>query len=259
MNLHEVCQLIGIQLGIDGTQLYQYALEDTEGGYSINAAESTWPMGSMWKPEGQILYALIRYFDAKMVAEIGAFHGCSAAHMVSALNVTGGELYSVDVAHQRKNPHAKVHQITADGIAWLAKQADNSLDLIFEDADHSTEMCAAIANLALKKLKPGGLHLSHDAAHDFAFVGGGQRISSPVGKAIRDGLVQAFEGKFRVYLIEPSDCGFSLWRKPVEEAHKELLGVLAEFKGLDPYITKGKAPTAEKPKRKRSPRKQAAK
>jgi len=106
-----------------------------------------------------------------------------------------------------------VELVTANGEDWLAQQKDDSVALIFEDAGHSRESVAAISKVALEKLVPGGLLINHDAAHDFAIVGGGARVFSPVGKQVRDGLEDA-GARFKPYRTDDSDCGISISIKP---------------------------------------------
>lgn len=117
-------------------------------------------------------------------------------------NATQGELLPDDLKKW-------VTLVWEDGEKWLEKQPDGSIGLLFEDASHASELVYQISVLALKKCEPGGLYLNHDAAHDFAIIGGGQIISSDVGRNIRDGLARA-NAYFRVYRSEPSDCGLSL-------------------------------------------------
>jgi predicted O-methyltransferase YrrM len=222
MNIEQGFTLLAAQIKADAQELMQYAAEDTIGGYDINEANRKFPMGSLWEPEGKLLYALVRWLKPDVVAEIGGWVGCSASHLAAAVKANGrGRVMSVDsgeggaVAGSLLLPEVRdyVTFVKADGRAWLAEQEDHSIGLLFEDADHSTELTAAIARLAVDKLEAGGVMVNHDAAHDFAIVGGGQRIGSSVGRAIRDGLAQAGV-YFKPYLIEPSDCGVAVTVMP---------------------------------------------
>lgn len=221
--LNQVLQMIASHTKADAQQLIEYAAEDELGGYHIDETLRLWPMGSLWGVEGQILYALIRYFKPETVVQIGGWAGASAAHLALAVKANGkGHVTSVDNGGDGNTEHGNllpkelqeyVTLIWANGEDWLAEQPDHSIDLMFEDASHATELVEKLTKLAFDKVTLGGLLINHDAAHDFAIVGGGQQVPSPVGVAIRDGLTRAGV-YYRVYRAEPSDCGISLTVMP---------------------------------------------
>lgn len=222
MNLTQVLQLVAAQIKADAGQLVAYAYEYTGGGYDINPVNSKWPQGSLWGVEAQILYALVRHLKPEKVVEIGGWAGASAAALASAVKANGhGQVVSVDnqvgaMEHGslfpvELQPYATL--VRANGEDWLAAQPDHSIGLIFEDATHEAELVALLSSLALRKLVPGGLLVNHDAAHDFAYVGGGQRVNSDVGLAVRNGLAKA-NAYFTPYLAEPSDCGVAITVAP---------------------------------------------
>lgn len=224
MNLDAVLQLIAVQLKADPQELIEYAREDDLGGFHWNAALATFPMGSLYGVEGQILYSIIRLRKPEVIVEIGGWAGASATHMASACKANGfGIVISVDsgvggMPHGREIPgfiRDHIELVQDDGRHWLAAQPDQSLGLVFEDADHSTELVRDLSALAIRKLLPGGILANHDAAHDFAYVGGGQKIGSDVGLAVRNGLAAA-NIYFTPYLAEPSDCGLALAVAPGE-------------------------------------------
>lgn len=237
--LNEVLQLIASQTKADAQQLIDFAAEDTIGGFHIDESQRKWPVGSLYEVEGKILYALIRYFKPESVVQIGGWAGCSAAHLALAVKNNGvGHVTSVDNGGDGNNEHGNllpaelqkyVTLIWANGEDWLAAQPDHSIGLLFEDASHATELVEKLARLAFTKIVPGGLMVNHDAAHDFAIVGGGQRIYSPVGVAIRDGLTRAGV-YYRVYRAEPSDCGIALTVMP--GAKNPSVASIAKFMGL---------------------------
>lgn len=241
MKIENVLLLIGAQLSLDGNELIQYANEDTIGGYHNNPAYATWPGGSMWESEGRIIYALIRALKPETVIELGAFVGCSASHMAAAVMRNGsGKVYSLDsgragAAHGSLIPDNLKHLVTlisADGIEWLEAQDDNSLDFLLEDMMHDTPSVKVVAELAMKKLKPGGLLINHDASHDFAWIDTqGNKTNSPEGAAVREGLRQA-NVEYRAYITDESDCGLSVAQKPQ--------GAL--MRGVEPYIEPGFVP-----------------
>lgn len=219
MNLQDALQLLAMQLQLDPAELIRYAGEDTIGGYHWKADEQKWPMGSLFGVEGQILYALVRILKPAHVVEIGSLRGCSTAHLATALSVNGsGRLTAVDIAPDARDQFPKhlesvLTGVTADGLDWLTGQEDGSIDLLFEDSSHGTDMCAAVAELCKTKLAPGGVLVMHDAGHDLAFVGGGVQVPSAVGAEVRAGLDRALGTAYRVYLAEPSDCGVAVWQR----------------------------------------------
>ncbi len=229
-SLNETLQRLAVQVKATPQELISYAAEDTLGGYHWNPAMATFPMGSCYGVEGQTLYALIRFLKPFTVVEIGGLAGCGTSHLAAACKANGfGEVISVDngvlggvhgeliPAHLR--PYVTLVQ--ANGEDWLAEQDDQSIGLVFEDATHGTPLVAQLSRLALRKLQPGGILANHDAGHDQAVVGGGQIVSSLVGREVRDGLAQA-NAYFSVYLAEPSDCGLAITVAPGEWQPAEL-------------------------------------
>lgn len=198
-------------LGIEADSLLPYAEADSIGGYHPDPSQRQWGSGAIWAVEGQILYALIRALKPVNVVEIGSGTGCSTNHIASALKENDIEQFE-HVGHvvtlDRGNTpaihdflQAYVTVLAGDAIHLLELMANNSLDFILEDADHSEEMCYRVGELAKTKLAPGGVLLAHDAAH------------FGVGADVRAGFTRA--GVLgRVYLTEPSDCGWMVWRKP---------------------------------------------
>ncbi len=221
--LEQTLTFIAGQVKADAQELIRYANEDAIGGYHINEALRLWPMGSMWGTEGQIIYALIRFFKPETIAEIGGWAGCSATHMAMAVKANSkGHIISVDngvggMPHGHLIPDEYRQYVTLvneDGRVWLSHLTPNSVDFLFEDADHSTPLVKELARLALAKVSAGGLYLAHDAAHDFAYVGGNapgtyNKVNSTVGQAVRQGLAEAGLS-FTPYLAEPSDCGLAI-------------------------------------------------
>lgn len=219
MNLNDTLTLLALQLQLPPDELIRYAGEDVIGGYSYRAADRKWPMGSLFAEEGQVLYALVRILKPAHVAEIGSLRGCSTAHLATALSVNGsGHITAIDISGGAldmfpKHLDSVLTGITGDGLEWLAGQEDESIDLLFEDSSHGEEMCASIAALCKTKLTPGGVLIVHDAAHTESIDGNGVHTPSPVGAEICAGLDRALGNEYRVYLSEPSDCGFAAWQR----------------------------------------------
>lgn len=219
MNLNETLTLIAAQIRTDAQILIDFASEDPLGGFHIDESKRAFPMGSLWREEGVILYALVRWLKPDVVAEIGGWVGASASHMALACKANGkGHVISVDNRSEGRSDHGGliplelqkyVTLVNDDGRIWLAKQDPKSIGLLFEDADHTSSLVTEIARLALNKIEPGGLLVNHDAHHDFAYDGEMNMHPSGVGLQIRDGLAAA-NVYFKVYRAEPSDCGLAI-------------------------------------------------
>jgi predicted O-methyltransferase YrrM len=206
-------------LGIEADTLLPFAQADNIGGYHPDPAQRQWGSGAIWDVEGRIIYALIRALKPVNVVEIGSGTGCSTTHIASALShnypLAVGSISTIDRGNTPQIPDDVIAFVTifsGDAIEWLQQQPDNSIDFILEDADHSEAMCYRVGELAKTKLAPGGVLLAHDAAH------------FGVGADVRAGFTRAGL-QYRVYLTEPSDCGFMVWRKEqntVAQAHRDL-------------------------------------
>lgn len=207
MNLDNTLILIENQVLVtDIGTLSSLAAEDEIGGYHPDATQAKWPVGSVFEVEGQTLYALIRALQPRNVVEIGLQDGCSATHIAAALRANGaGKLTSVDRGNSGPLIPGGLRPFIAitggDGVEWLTAQPDNSIDFLFEDADHSEDLAYNVGVLAQTKLRLGGVFVAHDAAH---FL---------VGADIRAGYTRAGMD-YQVYSIEPSDCGLLLWKRP---------------------------------------------
>lgn len=193
------------QLGIELDSLLPYAEADTIGGYHPEESKRKWWTGAIWEVEGQTLYAVIRALKPQTIVEIGSGTGCSSTHMAAALKAnSSGHVTTVDRGNTPQIPDFLQPYVTieaGDGINYLALLPDNSVDFILEDADHTTDMCHAIGELAKTKLKPGGVLFVHDIEH-FA-----------VGADIRAGYDLAGM-EVRRYRTDPSDCGWGVWQRP---------------------------------------------
>jgi predicted O-methyltransferase YrrM len=194
-------------LGIEADTLLPFAQADNIGGYHPDPAQRQWGSGAIWDVEGRIIYALIRALKPVNVVEIGSGTGCSTTHIASALShnypLAVGSISTIDRGNTPQIPDDVIAFVTifsGDAIEWLQQQPDNSIDFMLEDADHSEAMCYRVGELAKTKLAPGGVLLAHDAAH------------FGVGADVRAGFTRAGL-QYRVYLTEPSDCGFMVWRK----------------------------------------------
>ncbi len=218
--------LLAVQNGYNAQELVSYIDEDKLGGYHVKPEFATWPGGSGWESELQMLYSLVRYLKPDRVVEIGTLYGASATHLATALQKNGkGRLSVVD---NRANGHfgelipldrwEVIDKFEGDGGAYLETLPDNSIDMIFEDAGHGEEDVYRFTVLAMRKLKPGGLLVNHDAMHDTAMylhpTGYVYEVSADDGAKIRAGLARA-GAKFQTYKPLESDCGFAVTKKEI--------------------------------------------
>lgn len=207
---------IATAFDLDTDTLIDYAGEDSVGGYHASYDDG-FPIGSMWRVEGQILYALTRALKPQNVLELGTSRGCSATHILTALLRNGGGFLECvdngshtpavgDLIPSQFEGRYQIHRIDMED--FIATTPDASYDLILEDGMHSPEQVEMVWRAAWRLLRPGGMIFSHDAEH---FV---------VGEAVREGIARAgyfsLSNPARTYLIAPSDCGYGVWRKPFE-------------------------------------------
>lgn len=185
---------------------------DPHGGYNATY-EDGFPIGSMWRVEGQMLYALIRALKPQSVLELGTSRGCSATHILQALRDNGsGTLDCVDNGSQvavigdmipaNLRDFATIHQTSIEEAIPIALEEGYRYDFILEDGMHSFEQVKLVWENADRLLNPGGMIVSHDAMHNVA------------GPVVREAIAAAGYGDEAVnVLIEPADCGFAVWRK----------------------------------------------
>lgn len=212
-SLEYACNAIGQFLDLNPSNMIRYAHEDPHGGYN-SAYDDGFPTGSLWRVEGQVLYALVRALRPLNVLELGTWHGASATHILQGVadNKAGG-LTCIDsraygdiviggMIPQALKPLAFIHDMRIETFIPRAIQEGWTYDLIFEDGMHDMEQVEFVWKHADKLLNPRGMIISHDACHAIA------------GEAVREGIAKAgYEGKTTNVLISPADCGFALYRK----------------------------------------------
>jgi predicted O-methyltransferase YrrM len=220
MNLKSALSRIAYAFNLNPLELDMASHEDPHGGYHA-AYDDGFPVGSMWRVEGQFLYALIRALKPVNVLELGTWHGCSATHILQALHDNGtsgdadgtldcvdnrayGDIVIGDMIPLDLRLYANIHAKSLEGfIADIAPALEtHRYDLIFEDAMHTVEQVELVWKNADRLLTPGGVIISHDAMHAIA------------GPVVQEGIARAgYAKKVVSVLIEPADCGFAVWRK----------------------------------------------
>lgn len=186
---------------------YWYAIDnDKHDGWDFG--NGSWPVGSLHKAEGQTLYALVYGQDMTTVVECGSLYGCSSTHIAEALKVFDGHLTSVDVLEgtgkmMPMGLKRYVTQLYMKGEDYLNSLPDNSVDMVFEDTDHSPESVYEIWKAAIAKVRSGGVVISHDAMHETS------------AKDVNASIVRALgHDDYLLLSIPPADCGFAVWVKP---------------------------------------------
>lgn len=199
--LEETLRAIGETFGFSPKALMLYAEQDMLTGFDFGAGE--WPTGSLHRPEGQTLYALIRQCKPALIAEFGTLYGCSAAHLGQAVaDNSFGHVLTVDHTPKPDRPlPAAVTSFWMMGEDFMRVIGANQLGFVFEDTDHSYESTHGVWEPALEKVKPGGWIISHDPAAD--------------EKVIRGAVDVVGEENCLIVLVPPSDCGLLIYRKPL--------------------------------------------
>jgi predicted O-methyltransferase YrrM len=179
-------------------EFYHYFNEDNDiGGYP-----EKWPVGSIWEIDGKLLYSIVRCKKPQNVLEIGTRYGCSALHILKALDANNkGLLKTVDMSQDilRCKNHPRIEAISSEGISY-SKSIDYTIDLIFEDGPHNLYFNYNFLHNCLPHLSKGGIVLIHDVEH------------FSVGEETSSGVIKAL-GPFEKVLVSPSDCGLGYWKK----------------------------------------------
>jgi predicted O-methyltransferase YrrM len=201
ITLDDALRLFATHAGLDANQLIAYAKEDGIGGFHPDIDLQSWYMGSVWEVEGKFLYAIVRALKPHSMIEIGTWRGCSATHILLAMEKNGlGQLTSVDVDPEAgaEVPQSLRHRwtfVNMDGTEYLA-QARPKAEIVWEDTDHTFETTTAILAAAKRYVQGTRVVLSHDACHP------------GVGSIIRRAWDLVFK-EYSTVLIDPSDCGFA--------------------------------------------------
>lgn len=206
MTLDETLATIAQRFALDAERLITYAAADTHSGW--DHGHGAWMVGSLFREEGQILYALTRYLNADTVVELGTHVGCSTTHLAQALmDNENGMLHAIDIwqGAGAEIPDALRPRITqhfTDGAAWL-RNADMTIDLVFEDTLHSIDMTCDMWLSALPKVRAGGFIVSHDAAHYLA------------GADVRAGIHAAGIHDYLIVKPDGCECGLAIYQVSV--------------------------------------------
>lgn len=138
----------------------------------------------------ELLALVVRMVDARLVVEVGTSNGYSTIWLADAVADTGGRVVSVDADAidgasenlNRARLAEPVELVRGDGGAYLANLADDSVDVLFLDAER-TEYTGWWPH-PVRVLRPGGVLVidnvlapSPDELTDFlALVGADDRL-----------------------------------------------------------------------------------
>lgn len=207
-SLDDALTEIAAFLDLDPLALIRYAAEDGLGGFDPDPARATFPGGSLWGVEGQVLYALVRALKPQHALELGTWHGASSTHILTAQQRNQyGALYSVDWwegagALVPEHLHDWWTLTYMEAVQYIeTKLHRNKISFAFEDCIHSESEVYAIVTALKPKLRPGAVVVHHDSEHG----DDGQQIQRALRRAGVD---------YRSWLISPSDCGIAIWRMP---------------------------------------------
>lgn len=207
MTLEVALTLIAAHLSLDPDDLIAYAEDDaTLGGFHHDAAQSTFPGGSLYGVEGQALYALVRALRPLHALELGVLHGASTAHLRSAIRANGhGQITSVDV-WEGAGSLIPEHLWDAgklvydDALKVIPTLPDARVDFCYEDMIHGYDQVRDVVTALKPKLARGAVVVHHDSEHGHD------------GVEIKRGLADAGVTDYVSVLIDPSDCGILVYR-----------------------------------------------
>jgi len=127
---------------------------------------------SIPREEGEWLSLLVRTVGARNIVELGTSQGYSTIWLALAARETGGHVTSFDI-DEKKHRMATDNLAEAglsDRVTLLAQDAHKGLaelgfefDFVFLDAEKDDYL--PLAQIAIPKMKPGGLLIAHNASN----------------------------------------------------------------------------------------------
>lgn len=205
ISLIDTLAAIGGRFDLDADTLIRYTDEDNIGGHHSDPNKQGWKCAKgIWGVEGQIIYALIRALKPTMTLEIGNCWGTSTKHICTAVSQNGiGQIQTIDIRKTDVVPLEHRHIVTSIQADLFEFDYDLTppIDFLFEDSFHTADMVAHVWAEFKEHAASGAMIVSHDAGHFRA------------GAQVREGIERVMSD-YAVYLIEPSNCGLAMWRKP---------------------------------------------
>lgn len=155
---------------------------------------ATYPGGWGLRGHLSLLYALPVMLDAKVILELGTGEGNSTLSFVSAVQVTKGIVYSVDIDKERQDKVKEIFReemarneimfIHADSIEYVNQWNGKQIDFLLCDTDHAYKRVYGELTTWGKYMRKRGIMTVHDTDHEV----------SPTYKAARDYAEQTNKG-----------------------------------------------------------------
>jgi predicted O-methyltransferase YrrM len=144
---------------IEKYEMANYYKEDPYSGYPKELG------GSVWESEGKALYTMIRVVKPKNVLEIGNLKGCSANHILKAVQMNGGEVDVTLLDLYENLDYDKIHpfhfhRILQDSVEFLNKKL--LYDFYMIDGEHSYEHTKKELELIIANTKVSCYIWAHD-------------------------------------------------------------------------------------------------
>lgn len=207
-----------------------------------------WPSGTGSENEKRILYAITKALQPETVIDVGTRWGSMTLQILSASPKS--RVISIDIEktiHGGGQPVGRFipkqyeyEQLFTDATRWFAVTNEQA-NLIFEDTAHNEETTYGIYKRITEILTPGGVVISHDAAHP--------KFKGAVVNGIRMAGIEP-----NVYLVEGDSCGLAIWRKPESDDIKPVqIETVYNETEVDTEASK------EEPERRKRRRKKASK
>lgn len=162
MHLHDALTQLAQDLNAQPAELIHYASQDNIGGRDDNTFASM----SVHRDEGKVLYALVRLLRPSTVVEIGVAEGCSATHILQALEDNGhGILYSYDIESDNIGhsvpDHLRDRWYLTTGVDAVTVEYPPDVDFCFEDASHKEPSTSLLYKTIRDVMKPQVM-VTHD-------------------------------------------------------------------------------------------------
>ena len=215
------CEMAAGRVGIDAEVLLSYAAEDDLGGQ--DSRPDHWGYLSLFEGEGKLLYALTRYLKPQRVLEIGTADGCSASHILAAMEKNeAGKLVSLDINKDagQKIPPALRHRwefVCTDAVKWVESHRHEFFDMAVEDGSHELSFTVAM------------LRYLTDIQVPFVFVHDPYQY-----KEVRE-AVRRFYPHATYLRINPSVAGAALWAADSDSNRVKVSIVSGTYNRL-PYL-----------------------
>ena len=178
-----------------------------------------------------VLYQLVRYMNARSVAEIGTlFAGTSEVLSRAIYENGGGVLYTTDpfggdrcpeIISQWPDELQKICQFSAKNSMDFFLSLENSkitLDICLVDGNHDFGFALFDLNMAAKLLRPGGIVVMDNAEQTGPYYAAKQFLENNPGWAEIGNAIEEFKPSmpFNKYRASVSNTSFLLLRKPEE-------------------------------------------